>query len=62
MGLAEDRESVRLIEAMHVAGRTVAAVCRGPAAFRHTKAPDGSPLVKGRSVTGFANSEEAAID
>ena len=42
-------------------GRTVAAVCRGPAAFRHTKAPDGSPLVKGRSVTGFANSEEAAI-
>jgi putative intracellular protease/amidase len=42
-------------------GRTVAAVCRGPAAFSHTKAPDGSPLVKGRSVTGFANSEEAAI-
>src|SRR6202040_271885 len=42
-------------------GRTVAAVCRGPAAFSHTKAPDGSPLVKGRSVTGFANSEEVAI-
>ena len=30
-------------------------------AFSHTKAPDGSRLVKGRSVTGFANSEEAAI-
>ena len=59
--MAEDRESVRLIEAMHAAGRSVAAVCHGPAAFRPTKAPDGSPLVKGRSVTGFANSEEAAI-
>ena len=59
--LAEDRDSIRLIEAMHAAGRTVAAVCHG-AAFRHTKARDGSPLVNGRSVTGFSNSEETAVD
>ena len=59
--LAEDRDSIRLIDAMYAAGKTIAAVCHGPAAFRHTKAPDGSPLVKGRSVTGFTNSEEAAV-
>jgi putative intracellular protease/amidase len=54
--LAEDRDPIRLIEAMHAAGRTVAAVCHG-AAFRYTKARDGSPLVNGRSVTGFSNSD-----
>jgi putative intracellular protease/amidase len=59
--LAEDRNSINLIEVMYAAGKTVAAVCHGPAAFRHTKAPDGSHLVKGKSVTGFSNSEEAAI-
>jgi len=29
---------------------------------RHMKVPDGYPLVKGRFVTGFANSGEAAIE
>jgi putative intracellular protease/amidase len=38
----------------------VAAVCHAPAVLRHTQAADGSPLVKGRKVTGFTNSEEAA--
>ena len=38
----------------------MAAVCHGPAVLRHAKAPDGAPLVKGKAVTGFANSEEAA--
>ena len=28
---------------------------------RHAKAPDGSPLVQGKQVTGFSNSEEAAV-
>jgi putative intracellular protease/amidase len=59
--LVDDRDSIGLIEAMLAAGRTVAAVCHGPAVFRHTKSRDGSPLVKGRSITGFANSEEAAV-
>jgi len=59
--LAEDPNSINLIDAIYAAGKIVAAVCHGPAVFRHTKAPDGSPLVKGKSVTGFSNAEEAAV-
>lgn len=59
--LAEDRNSIALIEAIYASGKPVAAVCHAPAIFRHTKAPDGSALVKGKSVTGFSNTEEAAV-
>lgn len=59
--LAEDRDSIALIENMFAAGKTVAAVCHAPAVFRHACLPDGSPLVEGRSVTGFSNSEEEAV-
>ncbi len=59
--LAEDPHSIALIEALYAAGKPVAAVCHGPAAFRHAKTSDGSPLVRGKSVTGFTNSEEAAV-
>lgn len=59
--LAEDPHSIALIEAMYAAGKPVAAVCHAPAAFRHTKASDGSSLVKGKSVTGFSNTEEDAV-
>lgn len=58
--LAEDRHSIALIERLYSAGKPVAAVCHGPAALRRAKAPDGAPLVRGKAVTGFANSEEAA--
>ena len=58
--LAENLESVALIEATLVAGKPLAAVCHAPGVLRQAKAPDGSPLVRGRQVTGFANSEEAA--
>ena len=58
--LAEDRHSIGLIESMYAAGKPVAAVCHGPAAFRSARAPDGSPLVRGKSVTGFSDTEEAA--
>ncbi len=59
--LAEDPVSIALIESMHTSGKPVAAVCHAPAVLRNAKAPDGSPLVKGRSVTGFSNSEEEAV-
>jgi putative intracellular protease/amidase len=59
--LSDDRHSIALIEALYAAGKPVAAVCHGPAALRHAKARDGSPLVRGKSVTGFTNSEEAAV-
>lgn len=59
--LAEDPHSIALIEALHAAGKPVAAVCHAPGVLRRTKAPDGEPLVAGKRVTGFANSEEAAV-
>ena len=58
--LAEDADSIKLIETMSAAGKTVAAVCHAPAVFRHTLASGDQALVKGRRVTGFANSEEDA--
>jgi putative intracellular protease/amidase len=59
--LAEDPQSIALIETIYAAGRPVAAVCHAPVVLRHAKAPDGSPLVRDKPVTGFANSEEAAV-
>src|SRR5437899_4219721 len=46
---------------MYAVGKPVTAVCNAPVAFRHTKAPDGSRPVQGKSVTGFANTDEAAV-
>jgi putative intracellular protease/amidase len=60
--LAEDADSIKLIETMAAAGKTVAAVCHAPGVFRRALATDGSPLVKGKKVTGFTNTEEAAVE
>jgi putative intracellular protease/amidase len=59
--LAEDPVSIALVEQFDRAGKPVAAVCHAPGVFRHTKAANGQPLVKGRQVTGFTNTEEAAV-
>ncbi|CAB3689897.1 MULTISPECIES: type 1 glutamine amidotransferase domain-containing protein [Achromobacter] len=59
--LAEDAKSVALIETMLAAGKPVSAVCHAPGVLRHAKTADGKPLVQGRQVTGFTNSEEAAV-
>ena len=58
--LAEDKHSIDLIQTLWAAGKPVALVCHAPAALQHVQTPDGAPLVKGRKVTGFSNSEEAA--
>lgn len=59
--LAESADSIALIQAFDQANKPVGLVCHAPGALRHVKAKDGSPLVKGKEVTGFANSEEAAV-
>ncbi|WP_212624980.1 type 1 glutamine amidotransferase domain-containing protein [Pseudomonas sp. PP3] len=59
--LAEDKHSIALIEAFYNAGKPVAAVCHAPGVLRHAKTADGQPLVKGKKVTGFTNSEEDAV-
>ncbi|MFL1516354.1 type 1 glutamine amidotransferase domain-containing protein [Pseudomonas prosekii] len=59
--LAEDQHSIALIEALYQAGKPVATVCHAPGVLRHVKDADGQPLVKGKRVTGFSNSEEEAV-
>lgn len=59
--LAEDRNSIALIENMYASGKPVAAVCHAPAVLRHTRTAEGLPLIQGKSVTGFSNSEEEAV-
>jgi putative intracellular protease/amidase len=59
--LAEDPRSIALIEAMLAAGKPVAAVCHAPGVLRHVKSASGQLLVHGKSVTGFSNTEEAAV-
>jgi len=59
--LAEDRHSIELIQSFIAAGRPVALVCHAPGVLRHVTTPDGKPLVEGKQVTGFTNSEEAAV-
>ncbi len=59
--LAEDGDSRVLIETMYATGKPVALVCHGPAALRHARGPYGLPLVRGKAVTGFSNSEEQAV-
>jgi putative intracellular protease/amidase len=60
--LAEDKHSIALIEAFIAAGKPVALVCHAPGVLRHVTTPAGRPLVEGKKVTGFTNSEEAAVE
>jgi putative intracellular protease/amidase len=59
--LANDRTSIELIESFYAAGKPVAFVCHSPGVLKQVKAPSGAPLVQGKHVTGFTNSEEAAV-
>lgn len=59
--LAEDRNSIKLIENFVAAGKPVALVCHAPGVLRHVKTSDGKPLVQGRKVTGFTDTEEEAV-
>jgi putative intracellular protease/amidase len=59
--LAEDAASIALIETMLTSGKPVAAVCHAPAVLRHPKSVDGQSVVHGKAVTGFTNTEEAAV-
>lgn len=59
--LAEDPVSIRLIESMWRDGKPVAFTCHGPGVLRHVTGEPGLPLVSGKNVAGFANSEEEAV-
>jgi putative intracellular protease/amidase len=59
--LANDKTSIALIEKFNSQEKPVAFVCHAPAALKGVKNLDGTPLVKGKKVTGFTNTEEAAV-
>jgi putative intracellular protease/amidase len=59
--LAEDRDSIALIESFIETGKPVALVCHAPGVLRHVKAATGRPLVEGLQVTGFTNTEEEGV-
>ena len=58
--LAVDKNSINLIENFVQQNKPVAFVCHSPAALKNVKI-DGEYLVKNKTVTGFANSEEDAV-
>ena len=60
--LYSDVDSIALIEGFISANKPVAAVCHAPAVLLNANGPNGEPLVKGKQVTGFTNSEEAAVE
>ncbi len=59
--LAESNESVQLIENFYNYKKPVSFVCHAPAALKNVKDTSGEPLVKGKSVTGFSNTEEDLV-
>ncbi|SDM64932.1 Putative intracellular protease/amidase [Franzmannia pantelleriensis] len=59
--LTDNADSLRLIEAFVAADKPVGAVCHAPTVLLKAKTASGEPLVKGKRVTGFANSEEEAV-
>ena len=59
--IAEDKNSIRLIESFLAVGKTFALVCHSSGALRHVKTKDGSVFVAGKTVTGFTNGEEDEV-
>jgi len=59
--LANDKDSIRLIEEFFNHQKPIAFVCHAPAALVNVKAKNGEPLVKGKHLTSFSNTEEEAV-
>ncbi len=59
--LADDAHSISIIEQAIGSGKPVAAVCHAPGVLKNVKDANGKPLVSGKQVTGFTNSEEEAV-
>ncbi|MDW3192980.1 MAG: type 1 glutamine amidotransferase domain-containing protein [Cytophagales bacterium] len=59
--LAEDQYSIALIEDFYQNDKPIASVCHAPAIFKNTRDSNGDPLVKGKMMTAYSNSEEEAV-
>ena len=56
--LVNDKDSIALIEGFYNTQKPIAFVCHAPVALLHVKAENGHPLVKGKKLTCFSNTEE----
>ncbi len=59
--LATDKTSIQLIENLYDRQKPIAFVCHAPAALIHAKTKTNEPIVKGKQITGFSNTEEEAV-
>lgn len=59
--LANDKDSIRLVQTMVNAGKPIAAICHGPVALVNAKDKSGAPLLKGKTITAFTDTEEEAV-
>ncbi len=59
--LTDNLTSITLIESFLGANKPIAAVCHASAAFLNIKDANGDYVVKGKTVTGFSNTEEDAV-
>jgi putative intracellular protease/amidase len=59
--LANDKDSIALIEGFYYTQKPISFVCHAPAALINAKAENGEPLVKGKMLTAFSNTEEDAV-
>jgi len=59
--LATDKDSIKLIESFYNHQKPIAFVCHAPAALVNVKAKNGEPLIKGKDLTSFSNTEEEAV-
>lgn len=57
----DNPDLAKVIEAFYAANKAIAADCHGPIALLKCKKPDGTPLVAGLTMTGFTDTEEAAV-
>mgnify|MGYP001544734888 CR=1 FL=1 len=60
--LAEDKNSIKLLESFVAAGKTFAVVCHSTGTLRHVRTPQGKRFVEGKTVTGFTNGEEGEVE
>src|ERR1035437_1356245 len=59
--LTKDAKSIALIEAFQQQGKPMALVCHAPCALLNVKLANGDPMIKGKKVTGFSDTEETAV-
>ncbi len=59
--LTNDKDSIRIIENFWDDKKPVAAVCHAPSVLLNVNDEENKPLVSGKRVTGFTNSEEEVV-